>query len=108
MPDTTRRTFLGTAALTAASYQRILGANDRIGVGFIGYGLIGKQHVVDFKKFPDVDIVGVCDAYKPRVDEALQLVGNPNAKGYSDFRRCTRTRIFRASWWPRRTTGMRC
>ena len=58
MPETTRRTFLGTAALTAASYQRILGANDRIGVGFIGYGLIGKQHVVDFKKFTDVDIVG--------------------------------------------------
>jgi predicted dehydrogenase len=87
MADTTRRTFLGTAALTAASYQRILGANDRIGVGFIGYGLIGKQHVVDFKKFPDVDIVGLCDAYKPRVDEALQLVGNPNAKGYSDFRK---------------------
>jgi predicted dehydrogenase len=87
MPDTTRRTFLGTAALTAASYQRILGANDRIGIGFIGYGLIGKQHVVDFKKFPDVDIVGVCDTYRPRVDEALQLAGHPNAKGYSDFRK---------------------
>src|SRR5437762_1051787 len=66
---TTRRTFLGAAALTAASYQRILGANDRIGVGFIGYGLIGKQHVTDFKKFPDVDIVGLCDVYKPRVEE---------------------------------------
>jgi len=85
--DTTRRTFLGTAALTAASYQRILGANDRVGVGFIGYGLIGKQHAVDFKKFPDVDIAGVCDTYQPRVDEALQLIGNPNARGYSDFRK---------------------
>jgi predicted dehydrogenase len=87
MPSTTRRTFLGTAALTAASYQRILGANDRIGVGFIGYGLIGKQHVVDFQKFTDVDIAGVCDTYKPRVDEALELIGNPNAKGYADFRK---------------------
>jgi len=87
MPDTTRRTFLGTAALTAASYQRILGANDRIGVGFVGFGLIGKQHVADFKKFDDVDIVGMCDAYKPRVDEALQYIGNPNTKGYSDFRK---------------------
>ena len=87
MPDTTRRTFLGTAALTAASYQRILGANDRIGVGFIGFGLIGKQHVSDFKKFNDVDIVGMCDTYKPRVDEALQFIGNPNTKGYSDFRK---------------------
>jgi predicted dehydrogenase len=85
--QTTRRTFLGTAALTAASYQRILGANDRIGVGFIGFGLIGKQHVSDFKKFSDVDIVGMCDTYKPRVDEALQFIGNPNTKGYSDFRK---------------------
>ena len=51
MADTTRRAFIGTAALTAASYQRILGANDRIGVGFIGFGLIGKQHIADFKKF---------------------------------------------------------
>ena len=87
MPDTTRRTFLGTAALTAASYQRILGANDRIGIGFIGFGLIGKQHVADFKKFDDVDIVGMCDTYKPRVDEGLQFIGNPNTKSYSDFRK---------------------
>lgn len=93
MPDkveaaqATRRTFLGAAAMTAASYQRVLGANDRIGVGFVGFGLIGKQHVADFKKFNDVDIVGVCDAYKPRVDEALQYIGNPGTKGYGDFRR---------------------
>ena len=65
--QSTRRTFLGTAALTAASYQRVLGANDRIGVGFIGFGLIGKQHVADFKKFSDVDIVGVSDTSRSRV-----------------------------------------
>ena len=58
---TTRRGFLGAAALTAAQYKRVLGANDRIGVGFIGFGLIGKQHVADFKKFKDVDLVGLCD-----------------------------------------------
>jgi predicted dehydrogenase len=83
----TRRTFLGTAALTAASYQRILGANDRIGVGFVGFGLIGKQHVADFKNFHDVDIAGVCDAYKPRVDEALAYIASPKTKGYADFRK---------------------
>ena len=27
------------AAVTAASYSRIMGANDRIGIGFVGYGL---------------------------------------------------------------------
>ncbi len=42
----TRRRFLGAAAataMTAASYARVLGANDRIGIGFVGFGLIGKQ-----------------------------------------------------------------
>ena len=83
----TRRVFLGTAALSAASYKRVLGANDRIGIGFIGFGLIGKQHVADFKKMTDVDLVGLCDVYKPRVEEGLQYIGNPNTKGYSDFRK---------------------
>src|SRR5512138_2758147 len=84
---TTRRAFVGAAALTAASYNRVLGANDRIGVGFIGFGLIGKQHVADFKKFNDVDLAGMCDVYKPRVEEGLAFMGNPAAKGYSDFRK---------------------
>jgi predicted dehydrogenase len=29
----------------------------------------------------------MCDAYQPRVDEALKYIGNPNTKGYSDFRK---------------------
>jgi len=87
---TTRRTFLGAAAataMTATSYARVLGANDRIGVGFIGFGLIGKQHVADFKKFDDVDLVGLCDVHKPRLDEGLAYIGNANARGYGDFRK---------------------
>ena len=87
MSDTTRRTFLGTAALTAASYQRVLGANDRIGVGFIGFGLIGKQHVTDFKKFDDVDLVGMCDIYKPRLEEAWSTSAIPTPRATSDFRK---------------------
>jgi predicted dehydrogenase len=83
----TRRAFLGAAAMTAASYQRILGANDRVGIGLIGYGLIGKQHIGDLKKFKDVDILGVCDCYKPRVEEALAFIGDKRTVGYSDFRK---------------------
>ena len=84
----TRRAFIGTAtALTAASYQRVMGANSRIGIGFVGYGLIGKQHVSDFKKMDDCDIVGVCDTYKPRVAEALSFIGNSRTQGYADFRK---------------------
>ena len=82
----TRRVFLGAAALTAAQYKRVLGANDRVGIGFIGFGLIGKQHVADFKQFDDVELVGICDVYKPRLEEGLNYLGNPRAKAYGDFR----------------------
>ena len=87
-----RRSFMGgmtaTAALTAASYKRVLGANDRVGIGFIGFGLIGKQHVYNFKtSFKDVDRVAMCDVYKPRLEEGLAYMENPAAKGYTDFRK---------------------
>ena len=73
--------------MTAASYRRVLGANDRVGIGVIGFGLIGKQHVADLKKFKDVELLGMCDVYKPRVDEGLAYMESPNAKGYGDFRK---------------------
>jgi predicted dehydrogenase len=82
-----RRSFLGAAAITAASYSRVLGANDRIGVGLIGFGLIGKQHAGDFKKMKDVELTALCDVYQPRLQEGLQYFENPNAKGYADFRK---------------------
>ncbi len=84
----TRRGFLGATALTAAQYNRVLGANDRVGIGFIGYGLIGKQHIANFKtSFPNVDRVALCDVYQPRLEEGLAYLESPNAKGYSDFRK---------------------
>jgi len=88
-PGTSRRTLLagGAAlALSAASYRRVLGANDRIGLGFIGFGLIGKRHVLDFKAMPDVDLVAVAEVHKGRLDEASATMGgSPRAQG--DFRR---------------------
>jgi predicted dehydrogenase len=86
----TRREFLaaaGAGVMTAASYRRVLGANDRVGVGVIGFGLIGKQHISDLKKFKDVELLGMCDAYKPRLAEGLAYMESPNAKGYGDFRK---------------------
>lgn len=85
-----RRFFLkrtvGTAVLTAASYRRIHGANDRVGVGFIGFGLIGKRHVLDFQQQPDVQCVAVSDAHRGRIDEAKLLIGG-DVRGFSDFRK---------------------
>jgi len=79
----TRREAL--AALPAVAYRRILGANERIGVGFIGYGLIGRQHVYDFQRQPDVDAVAVAEVYQPRLEEAVAACGG-RARAYRDFR----------------------
>ena len=80
-----RRDFL-ISATTALASKRILGANDRVGVGFIGYGLIGRQHVHDFKRQPDVDLVALSDVYQPRLEQGLADCGR-RAKGCADFRR---------------------
>jgi predicted dehydrogenase len=83
-----RRAFLGAGAatLTAASWKRVLGANERVGVGFIGYGLIGKRHVLDFQEQKDADLVAVSEAHRGRKDEALGQIGG-SARGYDDFRK---------------------
>ena len=81
-----RRAFVQAgAALSAASYRRILGANDRVGLGFIGFGLIGKRHVLDFQAQPDADLLAVAEAHRGRRDEAVALLGK-SARGYGDFR----------------------
>ena len=72
--------------MTAAAYSRIKGANDRVGVGFIGYGLIGAQHVFDFKNQKDVDMVALSDCYQPRLDEGIAACGG-KSKPYRDFRK---------------------
>ena len=88
-PPVSRRALLGcgaAATLSAAGYRRVLGANDRVGLGFIGFGLIGKRHVLDFQGFPDVDLVAVAEVHKGRLDEAASLMG-AKARKFGDFRR---------------------
>ena len=99
-----RRVFLG--AVTAASYKRMLGANERIQVGFIGFGLIGGQHVHDFKNQKDVDLAAMCDVYQPRLEQGLAACG-PGAKPISDFRKLLENKDMQASWSPRPITGTR-
>lgn len=88
-PD--RRVFLraaaGAAALTAASYKRVLGANERVGIGFVGYGQIGQIHVNTFLKVPDADLVGVADCHRGRREEGRAKLNNPEATAHADFRR---------------------
>src|SRR5579884_4281105 len=86
--QTTRRGFMqgGSALLlSAASYGQVVGANDRVGVGFIGFGLIGKRHVLDFRDPPDVRPTAVAEVHRGRLNEALHLLGD-STKSYGDFR----------------------
>jgi predicted dehydrogenase len=89
-----RRSFLKSASaglLSAAAYQRVLGANDRIRVGFIGIGLIGKRHLLDFLAQPDVQVAAICEVYEPRLREGIAASesrdGNGKPEGFKDFRR---------------------
>jgi len=88
-----RRAFLAAglaqsaiSALNAASYERAPGASGRIGVGFIGFGLIGKRHVLDFKAQEDVDLVGLAETHRGRLHEGAALMGG-SVKQHADFRR---------------------
>ena len=84
----TRRTFIrtGVAGLTALSASRVLGANERVNVGIIGFGLIGRIHTQSFMEQPDVNIAGVSEVYRPRADACAALVGR-EIKKYPDFRK---------------------
>jgi predicted dehydrogenase len=94
MPDdVNRRCFLSTGTalagaltLPAAGYVRVPGANERVGIGFIGFGLIGKRHVLTFKDLAGARPVAVAEVHRGRLDEARALIGG-QAPGYGDFRK---------------------
>ena len=56
----TRRTAAKTAALTALSYSRVLGANERIGLGVIGTGQRGTYVMSLFQKNEEVEVRAIC------------------------------------------------
>jgi len=79
-------TVAGTSAKGAVGKRR--GANERIGIGFIGCGGRSGAHfnVVHWLKTQakkPIDIVAVCDVYKPRMEQRAKGYG---AKGYMDYR----------------------
>ena len=63
--------------------KNTVGSVARIGV--IGSGSRGQFLMNYLHKNPKVEIVAVCDIYKPSIDAALNIV--PTAKVYNDYRR---------------------
>lgn len=100
----TRRDFMRAAGVTAAGLMvtgaaksrvyaappRAIGANDRIGVGYVGVGGMGGGHLANAKGYgPDVNMaaVAVCDVWDKRRLGAASGAGLPEAKAYKDYRK---------------------
>lgn len=88
----TRRLFLKNAGLAAGalswsakSWAQVAGANERVRVGVIGFGLVGRIHARNFAAIKGSQLVAVSDAYKPRMDAAMEL--GKDIKQYGDFRK---------------------
>lgn len=100
MDAMTRRKFHQTAAasavtggglsalsqpLTAAAKERVVGANERVRVGFIGLGNRGDQVLDAFLSHRDCEVVAICDLWQPYLDFASQKIGG-GPKQYRDYR----------------------
>jgi predicted dehydrogenase len=97
--DTNRREFLRhtAAAAGAASLlgvpqvmagDRVKGANERLGIGFIGTGGRCGAHIgicLKLKEQGLCDTVAVCDVYAPRVQAAAQKTGGKIYRHYKDL-----------------------
>ena len=90
MPKVNRRQFTQSAALagiaTAASYRRVLGANERVRVGFIALGNRGDQVLDGFLAHKDCEVPAICDIYQPYLDFAAKKIGN-DPKQFTDYRK---------------------
>ncbi len=81
----TRREGIQAAALTALSYSRILGANERIQLGLIGCGERGLYVAGIFQKTGDIDLHWVCDVFGDHAEKAVAQ--SPGAQAFTDHRR---------------------
>ena len=97
---TTRRDFLKNAALasaglamggistkmSAASYNRVVGANKKVNLAYIGIGNRGLEVIKEFAKTDLANVVALCDVDlgADHTKEALGMY--PKAKRFKDFR----------------------
>jgi predicted dehydrogenase len=89
-----RRDFLTTSArgalgaglaLSAANWNSVLGANDRVRLGVIGTGNRGGDVMAVFQAQPGVEVVALCDCYDRHLNAALAKTAG-KAKTYTDYR----------------------
>jgi predicted dehydrogenase len=73
-----RRGFLGAVSLSAVSYRKVQGANDRIGIGLIGCGDRGVRALLrdalTFREEANIEIRAVCDIWRQQRERAVEAV----------------------------------
>src|SRR5438445_13758534 len=103
----TRRSFIHTgAALTAAAQGSKASPNGKIAVGIIGAGARAHELMQAIMKRPEeAEIAGVVDAYKGRVERAIERTGG-RAKALANYHDLSRRNRSTPWWLRRRTTGI--
>lgn len=83
-------TYIATAGLSAQSYARIIGANDRVRVGVVGFSDRHRSsHIPPFMKFykeMNFDIVGVSDIWKRRREEGAAFLKDKMGHDVTGYR----------------------
>jgi predicted dehydrogenase len=83
-----RREFIGSVSLGLG--VRSWAASDRINVAIVGLGNRGTEHVKDFIRRQDLNLVAVCDVHNAQTERAVQTysaVRNVKPKAYQDLRK---------------------
>lgn len=81
-------TFGSTMGMSALSYSRIIGSNERMKIGVIGCGGMANRHMralMEMKESDNVEIASVCDVYMKRLDQARELTGARAFRKYQDI-----------------------
>lgn len=90
-----RRRFLKSTAAAGAAFAmvnpvgKVLGANDEIRVGVVGFRSRGKSHIDGFSNLPGVRLVALCDVDLDVLEQGVERYSKPGQKlkAYSDYRR---------------------
>jgi predicted dehydrogenase len=89
MKKINRRAFIKSSAaataLSALSYSRVLGANDRLGAAVIGVRGRGRSHIRELIDIDGVNVIALCDVDANVLQEQAAKLDQP-VKPYSDFR----------------------
>jgi predicted dehydrogenase len=90
--DPARRQFLksaGVAAVGAFATGKVLGANDRLNVAYVGMGRMGRGNLEISQRHKEIRVAAVCDVYQPHLEMAGALarkLGHSEVKEIADFR----------------------